>query len=90
MRKLSRALGFQRVNMEHCIGLQATERCMVCFGESSFFQKKKIGHLRIDTHADNHIMQHLILKNGFEQCGIIHIADGSERIAYEKVVSVAS
>lgn len=63
---------------------------MVCFGESSFFQKKKIGHLRIDTHADNHIMQHLILKNGFEQCGIIHIADGSERIAYEKVVSVAS
>lgn len=34
-------------------------------------------------------MQHLILKNGFEQCGIIHIADGSERIAYEKVVSVA-
>ena len=35
-------------------------------------------------------MQQLILKNGFEQCGIIHIADGSERIAYEKVVSVAS
>ena len=27
---------------EHCIGLQATERCMVCFGESSFFQKKKL------------------------------------------------
>ena len=42
MRKLSRALGFQRVNTEHCIGLQATERCMVCFGESSFFQKKKL------------------------------------------------
>lgn len=54
------------------------------------FSEEKIGHLRIDTHADNHIMQHLILKNGFEQCGIIHIADGSERIAYEKVVSVAS
>ena len=29
-------------NTEHCIGLQATERCMVCFGESSFFQKKKL------------------------------------------------
>lgn len=54
------------------------------------FSEEKIGHLRIDTHVDNHIMQHLILKNGFEQCGIIHIADGSERIAYEKVVSVAS
>ena len=26
---------------ERCIGLQATERCMDCFGESSFFQKKK-------------------------------------------------
>ena len=42
-------------------------------------------HLRIDTHHDNAIMQHVILKNGFTRCGIIHIASGAERIAFEKV-----
>ena len=42
-------------------------------------------HLRIDTHRDNAVMQHVILKNGFTRCGIIHIASGAERIAFEKV-----
>ena len=42
-------------------------------------------HLRADTHHDNLTMQHLLVKNGFVQCGIIHIADGSPRIAYEKI-----
>ena len=42
-------------------------------------------HLRIDTHHDNAIMQRVILKNGFTRCGIIHIASGAERIAFEKV-----
>ena len=42
-------------------------------------------HLRIDTHRDNAIMQHVILKNGFIRCGVIHIASGAERIAFEKL-----
>ena len=42
-------------------------------------------HLRIDTHEDNKVMQKLILRNGFKKTGIIHIADGSPRIAFEKV-----
>lgn len=49
------------------------------------FCEEKIGNLRIDTHADNHIMQHLLEKHGFVRCGIIHIADGSPRIAYQKI-----
>lgn len=49
------------------------------------FCSQKIDHLRIDTHRDNHVMQHLILKNGFRECGMIHVADGSLRIAYEKI-----
>ena len=36
--------------------------------------------LRADTHADNKIMQHLLEKNGFTRCGIIHVADGSPRL----------
>ena len=29
--------------------------------------------LRADTHADNKIMQHLLEKNGFARCSIIHV-----------------
>jgi len=49
------------------------------------FCLQKCGHLRIDTHADNHIMQHVIEKNGFQRRGIIYIADGTPRIAYERI-----
>ena len=51
------------------------------------FCQKKIGHLRIDTHADNRVMQHLLCKNGFQRCGIIHLEDGAPRIAYERLPS---
>lgn len=46
--------------------------------------EQRISHLRIDTHQDNRIMQHVILKCGFRKCGIIYVSDGSPRIAYEK------
>lgn len=49
------------------------------------FGKQRIDHLRIDTHADNKVMQGAIQKAGFQRCGIIHIADGSPRIAYDMV-----
>lgn len=45
--------------------------------------KSQIGNLRADTHEDNKIMQHLLEKNGFVRCGIIHLADGAPRIAYQ-------
>ena len=38
-----------------------------------------------DTHADNKIMQHLLEKNGFARCGIIHVEDGTPRVAYQKL-----
>lgn len=41
--------------------------------------------LRVDTHADNKIMQHILEKKGFVRCGIIHLMDGSPRIAYQKL-----
>ena len=41
--------------------------------------------LRADTHADNKIMQHLLEKNGFARCGIIHVEDGTPRVAYQKL-----
>ena len=41
-------------------------------------------NVRIDTHRDNIIMQHNIKKHGFTYCGIIHLASGDERLAYQK------
>jgi RimJ/RimL family protein N-acetyltransferase len=44
------------------------------------------GHMRIDTHTDNKVMQKLLTKLGFQRCGIIYvIEDNYPRYAYEKV-----
>ena len=40
-------------------------------------------NIRIDTHKDNRIMQHNIEKHGFSYCGIIYLANGDERLAYQ-------
>jgi len=42
-------------------------------------------HLRIDTHKDNIPMQRSLAKNGFVACGTIYLANGDERIAYDKI-----
>ena len=41
--------------------------------------------LRIDTHADNGPMQDALNRCGFRSCGIVTLADGTTRIAFEKV-----
>lgn len=46
---------------------------------------KQIDYIRIDTHHDNKVMQHLILKEGFTACGIIYAIDGNPRIAYDYI-----
>ena len=44
------------------------------------------GNIRIDTHRDNRIMQHNLLKHGFSYCGIIYILNGDERLAYQRIL----
>ena len=46
-------------------------------------------NIRIDTHRDNRIMQHHIEKHGFAYCGIIRLASGDERLAYQRLNSRA-
>ena len=46
---------------------------------------ERTNNLRIDTHRDNSIMRHLLRRHGFAYCGIIHIANGDERLAYQKL-----
>lgn len=42
--------------------------------------------MRCDTHPGNIIMRHTLEKNGYIRCGIIHLTDGADRFAYEKVL----
>ena len=44
------------------------------------------GHLRVDTHGDNTVMQNLLKKCGFARCGTIYVEqDNYPRLAFEKV-----
>lgn len=55
---------------KHCI-LWAYEQCR---------------HLRIDTHADNLVMQKVLGQLGFTYCGVIYLADSHDpRLAFEKI-----
>lgn len=40
--------------------------------------------IRIDTHKDNVIMHHILGSYGFTRCGIIYLANGNPRTAYQK------
>lgn len=65
----------------HRLGSDGTERGV--FGQCLEFCKGISPYIRADTHHDNVTMQHLFEKFGFVRRGIIHIYDGSPRIAYE-------
>ena len=43
-------------------------------------------NVRIDTHENNSVMRHLMDKLGFTYCGIIHLEDGDERLAFQKII----
>lgn len=53
----------------------------VCFDEAF----RRFQNLRIDTHRDNLPMRRALAKHGFEYCGLIHIENGEERLAYQKI-----
>ena len=47
------------------------------------YAKSHAAHLRVDTHASNRPMRHILEKEGFVYCGIIYMPDGSPRDTYE-------
>jgi RimJ/RimL family protein N-acetyltransferase len=68
----------------HRIASDGTQKGIFKTVEEFCFQQ--IQNVRVDTHEDNKIMQHLLEKSGFTKCGIIYTHDGSPRIAYQKKV----
>ena len=55
------------------------------FATALAFCREKADYLRIDTHEDNKVMQHVVTKNGFRRCGIIYTDNGSPRIAFDRL-----
>lgn len=55
------------------------------FQDTLDFCFSRDANIRIDTHRDNAIMRHNLLKYGFSYCGIIHVANGSQRLAYQRI-----
>lgn len=67
----------------HRLGSDGSSRGV--FRAAVDFAAARYPHLRIDTHADNTIMQRLIPRAGFVYCGIIYVEDGTPRLAYERL-----
>ena len=67
----------------HRIASDGSERGIGTFCINWAFEQ--CGHLRIDTHGDNHTMQELLQNLGFVHCGTIHVEeDNYPRLAFEK------
>lgn len=66
----------------HRIAVAARQRGVASFCFDYALTRCK--NLKIDTHRDNLPMQRSLEKNGFVYCGIIHLENGDERIAYQK------
>ena len=60
------------------------------FSDIMEFCFSKDPNIRIDTHRDNSIMRHNIAKHGFTYCGIIYLASGDERLAFQKILNSRS
>ena len=52
-----------------------------CFSECFKMHR----NLKIDTHRDNIPMQKVLLRGGFQLCGVIYLESGDERLAYQKI-----
>lgn len=58
------------------------------FGAALDFALERFDHIRVDTHADNAPMRHLVTKAGFSHRGTIHVADGTPRMAFDYLKEV--
>ena len=50
------------------------------------FSEAMAPNIRIDTHEANVIMRKGLEKHGYQYCGIIHLLNGDERLAFQKVI----
>ena len=49
--------------------------------------ESQVDNIRIDTHEANIIMRKGLERHGYSYCGIIHLLNGDERLAFQKVIN---
>jgi hypothetical protein len=75
-------LNDQPYGVIHRIASSGRRRGMMDFALHSC--ESQIDNIRIDTHKDNTIMQHILENHHYIKCGTIYADDGTPRIAYQK------
>ncbi len=72
-----------RYGVVHRIASDGSEKGIGAFCLNWAYER--CGHLRIDTHGDNVVMQGLLRKLGFVHCGTVFVReDHDPRLAFEK------
>ena len=69
----------------HRVASDGREKGML--GRIVEFAKTFKTDLRIDTHDDNKVMQHLLQKHGFVKCGRIPMYEVEERVTFHYVMN---
>ena len=78
-------LALHRIAIESSHRGQGIAEKIVAF-LSDYANENGYSSVRVDTHQGNLPMRKMLEKNGFEYCGTIHLLDGQERVAYERLV----
>ncbi len=77
-------IGDENYGVVHRVASDGSERGIGTFCINWAFEQ--CGHLRIDTHTDNTVMQDLLKHLGFTHCGTIYVVeDPYPRMAFEKI-----
>lgn len=63
--------------------LASAQKIKNVFGYVLTYSLTRTSHIRIDTHKENKVFQHILDKYKFKKCGVIYLSNGSPRIAYE-------
>lgn len=58
-------------------------------GMEAVCAQRQVRGLRADTHRDNASMRRFLSRSGFLECGVVYLADGGARVAYEKPLTPA-
>ena len=77
-------IGDDHYGVVHRIASDGSQKGIGAFCISWAYEQ--CGHLRMDTHNDNKVMQNLLTKLGFVHCGTIFVReDKNPRMAFEKM-----
>jgi hypothetical protein len=63
-------------------------RCKGIMDFALNYCEAQINNIRIDTHKDNAIMQHILEIHNYTKCGTIYADDNTPRLAYQKIINI--